>query len=260
MKLTVTKVSGENYCGKKTVSLELSERSIIRGKNKTGKTTVGNMIADPLTGKTMTGSEIDSRPKDENGSAIDHIETKAEVDILVDGTPYTLTKVTRQKWVKNRGESEAKFTGYSNELAISGVPKKQKDYETFLTDLIAPADVRVRCMIPQATLSLDMKKRREHLMAMAEDVTDEVVIKFDLTHAGCLLGKRGRISGKPGEESDQSGSRKISDPDDGKCKCVVPVVLKNITDLAGEQIEAHCTYSEQTDSKQSGTEYFAVYR
>lgn len=177
MKLTVTKVSGENYCGKKSVSLELSERSIIRGKNKTGKTTVGNMIADPLTGKTMNGSEIDSRPKDENGSAIDHIETKAEVDILVDGTPYTLTKVTRQKWVKNRGESEAKFTGYSNELAISGVPKKQKDYETFLTDLIAPADVRVRCMIPQATLSLDMKKRRERLMAMAEDVTDEVVIK-----------------------------------------------------------------------------------
>lgn len=177
MKLTVTKVSGENYCGKQSVSLNLTDRAVICGKNKTGKTTVGNMIADPLTGKTMTGSEIDSRPKDENGSAIDHIETKAEVDILVDGAPYTLTKVTRQKWVKNRGESEAKFTGYSNELAISGVPKKQKDYETFLTDLIAPVDVRVRCMIPQATLSLDMKKRRERLMSMAEDVTDEVVIK-----------------------------------------------------------------------------------
>ena len=46
-----------------------------------------------------------------------------------------------------------------------------------MTELIAPADIRLKCIVPQATLALDMKKRRASLMTMAEDITDEVVIK-----------------------------------------------------------------------------------
>ncbi len=168
----------QNFCNLKNYSADLHFKTLISGKNKEGKSTIRNAIlwvlTDKLADNSAAGDSI--RPHDENGKRIDEIEISVSLTVDIDGSEYVLTKTQKQKWVKKRGCEDREFQGNENEFAISGVPKKSKDFTQFINDNICPADDLNFCMNANAFLSLDAKKRRAKVLGMAKSFTDDDVI------------------------------------------------------------------------------------
>lgn len=171
-------ISLQNFCNQKSFDADLSQKTIIAGKNREGKSTIRNAIlwvlTDKLSDNSAAGDSI--RPHDENGNRIDSVDIIASLTVSVDGAEYVLTKTQKQKWVKQRGSEERTFQGNENLYEISGVPKKAKDYEAFINENICPIDDLPFCINANAFLSLDSKKRRAKVLGLAKCFSDDDVI------------------------------------------------------------------------------------
>lgn len=179
--VTFKHISISNFCGIKDFDTDLYNKTIIKGYNRQGKSTIINAILWVLTGKLSDNSDAgDSiRPHDDNGIPTDYIDATVSVTVESDGEEYVITKTQRQKWVTKRGSSEKKFEGNENIYEISGVPKKAKDFEQFINDNICPIGDLPFCENANAFLSLDTNKKREKLFGISKSVTDEDVIASD---------------------------------------------------------------------------------
>ena len=91
MKTTIKSLHLENFgkhsesIGGKSLDIQLGQRTIIIGCNKTGKSTIKRAIQYIFDCKDENGKEIAGiRPHDENGIDIDGLTTGAEMTISVD--------------------------------------------------------------------------------------------------------------------------------------------------------------------------------
>lgn len=181
MAVSFKHISLQNFCNQKSFDADLSQKTIIAGKNREGKSTIRNAIlwvlTDKLSDNSAAGDSI--RPHDENGNRIDSVDITVSLKVSVDGAEYVLKKTQKQKWVKQRGSEERTFQGNENLYEISGVPKKSKDYEQFINDNICPVDDLPFCINANAFLSLDSKKRRAKVLGLAKSFSDDDVIATD---------------------------------------------------------------------------------
>jgi len=190
----------DHFCGIKHLDTDLWDRTIISGFNREGKSTILNAIIYLLTDKTSNNSAAgDSvRPHDENGVRIDFVDIVVSGTFGVDNEKYTLTKTQRQKWVKKRGCEDREFQGNENVYAINGVPKNLKDFTAFINENICPVDILPFCINANAFLSLDNKKRRENVLSLAENYSDEDVIasnpEFEVLRSDLKVGTVDEIS------------------------------------------------------------------
>lgn len=118
-------------------------------------------------------------PEDERATSyyalcnpIDHVDIKVVVTLDVDGREFELSKTQKQNWVKKRGTLEATLQGNDNLYEIDGVPKKEKDFKTFVSDIINE-DLFQLLTNPQAFVSKKWKEQREELMKMIPGVDND---------------------------------------------------------------------------------------
>lgn len=96
MKATIKSIHLENFgkhseaIGGELLDIQLGQRTIISGCNKTGKSTIKRSIRYIFGCKDENGKEITGiRPHDENGVDIDGLTTIAEMTVSVDGAENT---------------------------------------------------------------------------------------------------------------------------------------------------------------------------
>ena len=174
-------ISLSNFCNLSNLNADLSEKTVIKGYNREGKSTIRNAILWVLTDKLSDGSAAGDniRPHDENGKRIDGIDIQVSLTVDVDGSEYILTKYQKQKWVKKRGCEEREFQGNENIYEISGIPKRAKDYEQFIDENICPIDDLSFCINANTFLTLDAKKRRAKVLSLGKEFTnDEIIDKY----------------------------------------------------------------------------------
>ena len=175
MNITFKNLTLHNFCGIKELDVDLFDRTIIKGQNKSGKTTIKNAIYWVLFNRLADGSSPDNiRPHDENGVDIDMIDISVTLTMDADGKEIAVTKTQKQNWVTDRTTQEQKFKGNVNEYEINGIPKKEKDFAEYMTNFIAP-ELFALCTNPQVFLRLDTKKRRALLFDMIDGADTEVV-------------------------------------------------------------------------------------
>ena len=141
--------------GGKPLDIQLGQRTIISGCNKTGKSTIKRSVQYIFGCKDENGKEITGiRPHDENGVDIEGLTTVAEMTISVDGAENTLKKTCLQK--KNR---QGEYTGEDNtQYFIDGVRKNtRKSYDEFVQTIL-PDPV---CMSAQEFFKQDTAGRRK---------------------------------------------------------------------------------------------------
>lgn len=141
--------------GGKPLDIQLGQRTIISGCNKTGKSTIKRSIQYIFGCKDENGKEITGiRPHDEDGIDVDGLTTVAEMTVSVDGEENTLKKTCFQK--KNR---QGEYTGEDNtQYFIDGVRKNtRKSYDEFVQTIL-PDPV---CMSAQEFFKQDTAGRRK---------------------------------------------------------------------------------------------------
>ena len=177
MKIKTLKMT--NFEGIHTLTLNADGKSVsVYGDNGTGKTTIADAQAWLLFDRDSAFTpNFLPKPRDNQGEELHNLNTVVEgTYILDDGTEITLRKVFAENWKKKRGSTEAVFSGHTVSYYVDGVPKKEKEYADILAGI---ADIQVLMLLtmPQYFPEvLDIKKRRELLMSLENDIQDNDVI------------------------------------------------------------------------------------
>jgi len=177
-KIKLSKLKLRNFKGIRDLEIDFNGNDTrVYGDNGTGKTTVFDAFVWLLFNKdsnNRTDFEIKTM---ENDKVIHHLDHEVEATLLVDNKELNLKKVFREKWTKPRGQLDHVFGGHETKYYIDGVPSKKKEYDETIADIIDEDVFKLLTNPSEFNVNLHWTKRRELLLEIAGDITDEDVIK-----------------------------------------------------------------------------------
>lgn len=178
--MKLIKLSLENFQGLKKEEFNFGgKNATIYGDNATGKTTVFNSLTWLLSGRPSTGAKnYTPKTKGPDGD-MHYLDHSAEATLeLEDGRIITLKKTFKEVYKKKRGSSTEEFSGHTTDHFIDGVPATEREYnEAALA--ISGGDLEKMKMLTMPDYfpeEMSWQDRREILLEMTQDVTDEDVI------------------------------------------------------------------------------------
>ncbi|KIL46975.1 hypothetical protein KP77_25440 [Jeotgalibacillus alimentarius] len=188
-KITLEKLQLTNFKGVKSFTLDAAGGNVkVYGDNATGKTSLADAFVWLLFDKdTSNQKEFGIKQVDENNKVIHGLDHEVSAVLRVDGKTIQLSKLYKEKWTKHKGNIESVMTGHTTEYSVNGVPQKKTEYTKFIEKI---ADEEVFKLLTNPSYfneQLKWEKRREILMEVCGDVTDEDVIDSN-TELASLLG------------------------------------------------------------------------
>ena len=178
MRMILKTLYMENFKGIKSLDVNFSNKTSIKGQNATGKTTIFDAFTWLLFNKNSAGEEkFNVRPLDKDGNRIDNVEIKVVAVLDVDGKEVELSKVQKQNWVKKRGTDTVTLQGNVNSFEIDGYPKSEADFKAYVSNLAQSEDMFKMLTNPQYFSSLKWKDQRDILMKLTTEVSDVELAK-----------------------------------------------------------------------------------
>jgi DNA repair exonuclease SbcCD ATPase subunit len=174
----------ENFKGIKSLDVNFSNKTSIKGQNAVGKTTIFDAFTWLLFNKNSAGEEkFNVRPLDKDGNRIDNVEIKVVGVLDVDGKEVELSKVQKQNWVKKRGTDTVTLQGNVNSFEIDGYPKSEAEFKAYISGLAQSEEMFKMLTNPQYFSSLKWKEQRDILMKLVAEVSDVELAKTDAKYA-----------------------------------------------------------------------------
>lgn len=155
--MKLLKIKIDNFCGITNAVVDFGKkRTYINGCNGSGKSTVKKAIFWVLNAKDESGKEVtDIRPRFSNGEEKNDDAISVELLIEVDGTEYSLKKVSKKEFTK-----QGEFKGNKVEAFINDFSKRSTDYAEFMKEIIPDS----ACFNSKSFLALDTNSRRKKLI------------------------------------------------------------------------------------------------
>lgn len=173
----------ENFKGVKSFMLDANGQNVnVFGSNGCGKSTLFDAFTWLLFGKNSHDEkDFGIKTLDEKGEVIPRIDHQVTAVIEHDGRQIELTRTYKEKWRKQRGAAEAVMVGNTTEYAYGPVgaatPISAGEYAKVINDLI---DEKIFKLITDPLYfneRLSWQERRQLLMQLCGDVTDEEIVK-----------------------------------------------------------------------------------
>lgn len=173
----------ENFKGIQSFSLDAEgQNAEVYGSNGCGKSTLFDAFTWLLFGKNSHDEkDFGIKTLDEKGEVIPRIDHKVTAVIEHDGRQIELTRTYKEKWRKQRGAAEAVMVGNTTEYAYGPVgaatPISAGEYAKAINGLI---DEKIFKLITDPLYfneRLSWQERRQLLMQLCGDVTDEEIVK-----------------------------------------------------------------------------------
>lgn len=178
MRMILKSLHMENFKGIKSLDVNFSNKTSIKGQNAVGKTTIFDAFTWLLFNKNSAGEEkFNVRPLDKNNKRIDNVEINVVGVIDVDGKEVELSKVQKQNWVKKRGTDTVTLQGNVNSFEIDGYPKSEAEFKAYVSGLAQSEEMFKMLTNPQYFSSLKWKDRRDILMKLTTEVSDVELAK-----------------------------------------------------------------------------------
>lgn len=125
--ITIKSLHIENFKGVKNFDIKFENRTSIKGRNASGKTSLLDAYNWCLFNTDSQGNtKFEIRPLDSEGNKIHDIEIKVVLVLNVNGKDIEFTKVQKENWVKHKGNEKATLEGNPNSYEIDGYPKKKR--------------------------------------------------------------------------------------------------------------------------------------
>ncbi|EAC8477260.1 hypothetical protein JH67_02880 [Listeria monocytogenes] len=177
-KIELKKIELENFKGIKHLIVDFGEKETnIFGSNGTGKTTILDAFTWLLFDKDSSNKkDFAIKTKDVDGKDIPRLDHTVKAVLLVDGEEMELAKKLVEKWVRKRGEADQEFSGNTVDYHVDGIKQKASEFKAFVNNLV---DEEVFKLITNPLFfneQYEWKKRREMLVQIAGDITDQEVI------------------------------------------------------------------------------------
>lgn len=178
MEIKLNKLTIRNFKGIKDFTLKADGSNIsVSGDNGTGKTTLYDAFLWCLFGKDSTDkTKFDWKPLNKDGQELHRLETEVEVELLVDGSEKTISRLTKENWSKKRGHHIETFSGHNTTFKLDGIEAKQKDFKAYLDTLISEDTFRMLTNLTYFPETMKWEERRKVLVELAGDVSVEQVI------------------------------------------------------------------------------------
>lgn len=187
MRIILKSLHIENFKGIKSLEVNFSNKTSIKGQNAAGKTTIFDAFTWLLFNKNSAGEEkFNVRPLDKDGKRIDNVEINVVAVLEVDGKEVMLSKVQKQNWVKKRGTDTVTLQGNPNAYEIDGYPKSEADFMAYVSELSQSEDMFKLLTNPQYFSSLKWKEQRDILMKLTTEVSDVELAQTDSQYAPLL--------------------------------------------------------------------------
>lgn len=167
-KLTLSKLTIDNFKKIEHLEVNFKEKTIIKGENGVGKTTIFDAFSWLLFGKDSLGAtSFDIKFIDKNGVQ----SQRKEISVSGVINNISIKRVLREKWVKKRGEEIESFEGNETIYEYDGVVKNQSDFKGCIAELI---DESIFRLLTSSTYfnSLKWEERRKILYSLIEGVSD----------------------------------------------------------------------------------------
>lgn len=184
MRIILKSLHMENFKGIKSLEVNFSNKTSIKGQNAAGKTTIFDAFTWLLFNKNSAGEEkFNIRPLDKDGNRIDNVEIKVVGVLDVEGKEVMLSKVQNQNWVKKRGTNTVTLQGNPNSYEIDGYPKSEADFKAYVSELSQSEDMFKLLTNPQYFSSLKWKDQRDILMKLVSETSNVELAKTDGKYA-----------------------------------------------------------------------------
>ena len=196
-RITIEELHLRNFRGARDVRVSFAAgTNIVSGDNGTGKSTLMDAFLWLLFGKDAEERKDCEIKRIEAGETLRRTDATVECRLDVDGQQNTLRRSLREVWSKPRGATEPVFKGNETEYTINDVPKKMSEFDAWVAEHLAPADVFRLLTDAGCFPRLKWEKQREKLFELAGGV-DEEAVKASVDGLADLLA---RLSGKSLED------------------------------------------------------------
>lgn len=188
-----------NFKGIKSFTLDSNGQNIdVLGDNGTGKTTLADAITWLLFDKDSQGNKkFEIKTVDKDGKAISGLVHEVEGIFIDDiGREIQLNKAYSEKWTKKRGSASKEFSGHTTEYHVEGVPVQLKGYKEEVAKIADEDTFRMLTTPSYFPEMLHWQKRRELLLEVCGDVSDNDVIASNKK----LADLPGILNGRPLED------------------------------------------------------------
>lgn len=188
----------QNFKGIKSFTLQADGASVtVYGDNGTGKSTLFDAFTWLLFGKNSKDEkDFGIKTLDENGNVIPRIDHSVSAVIDHDGQQIQLTRTYKERWRKQRGAAEAVLVGntteYSYGPAGSPTPISASQYAEVIGKLIPEKLFKLITDPNYFNEKLSWQERRQIVMQLCGDVTDDEIVKSDASLAEVLQLAAGR--------------------------------------------------------------------
>lgn len=174
--LTIERLHAQSVKSLKDLKVDADGRDVaICGANATGKTSISDAVNWLFTGKDAQGrADFALMPLDKNNDPIPGLETVVEIDLIHNDKTITLKKLCKAK----------KTGGHVTEHWIDGVPKKATEFRAFVDSIIGNEETYRLLSDPTYFSAMPWQRRREILIDIAGNVSDDAVIAADAELSG----------------------------------------------------------------------------
>ena len=175
-RITIEELHLLNFRGARDVRVSFTAgTNIVCGDNGTGKSTLMDAFLWVLFGKDAEDRKDCEIKRIEAGKTLRRTCATVECRLSVDGQQNTLRRSFREVWSKPRGATEPVFKGNETKYTINDVPKKMSEFDAWVAEHLAPADVFRLLTDADCFPRLKWEKQREKLFELAGGVDEEAV-------------------------------------------------------------------------------------
>lgn len=153
--------------------------NFIYGKNGAGKSTLFDAFLWLLFGKDANDrKDYEIKPLDENNQVQKQIDVEVHATLSINNEEVTLSRFYKERWEEIKGSEERTFKGHKTVLEFNQVPVSLKEFNSKVAEISEESLFKL-ITNPSAFEALDWKKKREVLVSIAGEVSDEELFNSD---------------------------------------------------------------------------------
>jgi DNA repair exonuclease SbcCD ATPase subunit len=175
--IKLKKISIQNFKGIKDLTIEFKDKTVIEGKNGSGKTSVFDAYSWLLFGKnSQNQTDFGIKCYDENNNIIHNLEHSVEGTLQIDEIEVVLKRVLREKWTKKRGSENSELTGNETIFFINEVPKSLSEYKAYVDTILIEESQRILSNPLYFNQTMKWQDRRNILSKLAGEITNDLIL------------------------------------------------------------------------------------